>query len=278
MENLPTLQALAATVNADAVAAGVANPNYRAVLEEGNDIGGIDVGFLVRMDRVRIEEAVQLGKTATYINPATKVPEMLNDRPSLSLRAVVSVRGAEPYAVTIIVNHLRSLTSIDDPVSGDRVRTKRRAQAEYLANQVQALQSAKPREPIVLVGDFNAFAFNDGYVDVLGTLLGRPAPASQVVLASPDLVKPDLINVATTLMPREQYSYVFAGNAQELDHVIVNDDAHAAFSRLEYVRNDADFPQSYRSDPDRPERVSDHDPVVAYFAAPGTRRTAPERR
>ena len=29
---------------------------------------------------------------------------------------------------------------------------------------------------------------------------------------------------------------------------------------------DSDFPESYRSDANRPERVSDHDPIVAYFA------------
>ena len=32
----------------------------------------------------------------------------------------------------MIVNHLRSLSGVDDPADGDRVRTKRRAQAEYL--------------------------------------------------------------------------------------------------------------------------------------------------
>jgi predicted extracellular nuclease len=54
MENLPTLQAVASKVNADAVAAGGADPHYEAILVEGNDIGGIDVGFLVRTDRVTI--------------------------------------------------------------------------------------------------------------------------------------------------------------------------------------------------------------------------------
>jgi hypothetical protein len=29
---------------------------------------------------------------------------------------------------------------------------------------------------------------------------------------------------------------------------------------------DADFPEVYRNDPNRPERVSDHDPFVAYFS------------
>ena len=33
-------------------------------------------------------------------------------------------------------------------------------------------------------------------------------------------------------------------------------------NRIEYGRMDADFPESYRGDFARPERLSDHDPVV----------------
>ncbi|KGI75629.1 hypothetical protein HMPREF9458_03289, partial [Eggerthella lenta 1_1_60AFAA] len=48
MENLATLQDIANTVNNDTVAAGQPNPNYVAYLQEGNDIGGIDVGYLIK--------------------------------------------------------------------------------------------------------------------------------------------------------------------------------------------------------------------------------------
>ena len=48
VENLTTLQALATKINADAVAASQPNPGYQAFLVEGNDVGGIDVGFLVK--------------------------------------------------------------------------------------------------------------------------------------------------------------------------------------------------------------------------------------
>ena len=90
---------------------------------------------------------------------------MLNDRPPLVLRAAINSAGHAPYPVTVIVNHLRSLSGVDDPADGDRVRTKRRAQAEYLANLIQARQAADPTERIVSVGDYNAFQFNDGYVE-----------------------------------------------------------------------------------------------------------------
>jgi hypothetical protein len=70
MENLTTLQAVAGKVNTDAVAAGDPNPNYQAFLVEGNDIGGIDVGFLVKTPRISTIDVTQFGLTNMYANPA----------------------------------------------------------------------------------------------------------------------------------------------------------------------------------------------------------------
>jgi hypothetical protein len=39
-------------------------------------------------------------------------------------------------------------------------------------------------------------------------------------------------------------------------------------NRFAYGRNDADFPEAYRDDPNRPERISDHDLPVAFFQLP----------
>ena len=277
MENLATLQAVAARVSADALASGQPDPHYQAFLLEGNDIGGIDVGLLVKtaesapgVPRVEIFDISQIGKDETYINPRTNEPELLNDRPSLIAHAVMHVPGGSRFPLTVIVNHLRSLSGVDDPVDGVRVRAKRRAQAESLANYVQRLQSANPGERIVLVGDFNAFQFNDGYVDVIGTIKGQPTPADQVVLASDDLVNPDLVDLVESVPADERYSFVFDGVAQELDHVFVTQSLVPFVSRFEYARNDADFPESYRGDASRPERISDHDMVVAYFTASDT--------
>jgi uncharacterized protein len=276
MENLATLQLMAAKINADAVAAGDPDPAYEARLVEGNDIGGIDSGFLVKRSRVDVIDVTQEGKAATYINPNTGEPELLNDRPPLVLRAKVQGPTGAPFPLSVIVNHLRSLNGIDDErpagagTEGARVRAKRRAQAEFLARDViQTRQTADPTERIVSVGDYNAFEVNDGYVDVIGTVKGTPTPSNRVVLASADLVNPDLANLLDQLPPDQRYSYSFDGNAQTLDHVLVNASLMKRFSRFHYARNDADFPESFRNDPDRPERLSDHDMPVAYFAFPG---------
>jgi hypothetical protein len=268
VENLSTLQALATKVNADAVAAGGADPGYVAYLEEGNDVGGIDVGFLVKSSRVSVVDVTPEGKDATYINPNNNQAELLNDRPSLVLRAQILRPGAASFPVTVIVNHLRSLSGIDSPTDGNRVRTKRRAQAEFLASLVQARQTANPAERIVLVGDFNAFPFSDGYVDVIGTVKGKPTPPGEVVLDSADLVDPDLTDLVETVPAEQRYSYSFDGNAQVIDHILVTGSLLGSFASAQFARADADFPESLRNDPTRPERVSDHDPVVATFNLP----------
>ncbi len=265
MENLPTLQAVADKVNGDAVAAGQPNPNYQPFLVEGNDVGGIDVGFLVK-GSINVSSVVQVGKDTTFVQP-DGTTALLNDRPALVLTATASQPGSDTsLPITVVVNHLRSLLSIDDPADGPRVRAKREAQAEFVANLLQSHQAAG--ENVVSLCDCNSFEFSDGYVDVIGTILGHPVPADQVVLASQDLVDPDLTDLVTTLPHDQQYSYDFNGSHQVLDHVIVNSTMLAKLSRFAIARNDADFPEVFRNDPNRPERISDHDMPVAYFTLP----------
>ena len=272
MENLSTLQTVAARVNSDVVSAGGSNPGYTAYLFEGNDIGGIDVGFLVR-SRVTVLGVRQEGKDATFVNPTNGANELLNDRPPLVLDARVTRPNGQAFDFTVIVNHLRSLNGIDDSASGPRVRAKRAAQAEYLADLIQDLQLANPSARVLAIGDFNAFEVNDGYVDSMNTIRGAPSPADQVVLASPDLVDPNLTNLLTLLPSSQRYSYVFDGNAQVLDHALASAALMPWVSRFTFARLSADFPDTLRNDPNRPERLSDHDASVTYIAL-GTARVS----
>jgi len=253
VENLATLQAVADRVNTDASLPS----EYSAYLEEGNDVGGIDVGFLVR-SRVRVTSVTQVGKDATYINPTTGLPETLHDRPPLVLRAVVDGPPTRLDAPIIVVaNHLRSLNGVDTEA---RVRAKRQQQAEYVATLLDGLQD---EGAVVSLGDYNAFEFSDGLVDVLGTVLGDPSAPDMVVVASPDLTEPDFFVAAAG-----DYSYVFNGSAQTLDHVLLSSKAQELFAGLQHARINADFPEVFRNDPTRVERLSDHDPAVAYFEFP----------
>lgn len=267
IENLAVLNDLSAKISADAVAARQTDPLYVPCLVQGNDIGGINVAFLVKSTRVTSVRCEQFGKDTTFAN-AGGTQAVLNDRPPLVLHADIRRTGMADYPVTVIANHLRSLISIDDTTStGITVRIKREAQAEYLAKLIQGYQAAG--EHVISVGDYNAFEFSDGYVDVLGVIRGNPVPATQVA-QSPvaGLVSPALIDLVTLLSAAQRQSYVENGSAQVLDHVLVTDDLVNTGLRLEYAHMDADFPLIYLNDATRPERVSDHDPAVAYFTVP----------
>ncbi len=269
-ENLQVLLDLAAQIDADATAAGQPAPGYQAILVEGNDIGGIDVGFLAA-SRVTVHAVVQHGKDDTFVDPTDGSIDLLNDRPSLSLRATVAAApGTLPAEVVVVVNHLRSLNDVADPASGPRVRAKRLAQGEYVARLLDGLRLTYPHVPIVSVGDYNAFEVNDGYVDVLGIVRGAPAPATAVVGFGADLLTPDflLAPVVAGTPADATYSYSFDGNAQSLDHVLLSSEAAAGLADFDHARINADFPELYRGDPARVERTSDHDPAVAYFRFP----------
>jgi len=266
--NLPTLQTIANQINNDALAQTGTNPGYTAYLQEGNDVSNINIGFLVKSN-ITVVDVTQYGKDDPITNPTKGTVSDLNDRPPLVLRARAAQPGSNnSLAFTVILNHLRSLDSIDDPSSGPFVRFKRQKEAEYLANLIQSRQAADPNEKIIAIGDFNAYQFNDGYVDVVGTVKGTPTPANQVVLASNPLVNPTLTAVVDLEDAAQRYSYTYSGSAQELDQILLNNPALAIFSRAANARLNADFPEAYRGQFNRPERISDHDWVVGYFTLP----------
>ncbi len=266
MENLTVLKKLAERVNKDAEASGKPNPKYEAYLVEGNDIGGIDSGFLVKSSRVEVLETKQFGKVEKFENPVSKDDVSLNDRPPFMLRAAIKDQKTNrPLEVTVIINHLKSLRGYNDEKDAPFVRMKKKLQAEFLARFVAERLKANPNERIALVGDFNAFQFNDGIMDVIGTIKGTPAAKDSVFTASEDLLNPDLTNLVDLIKPEQRYSYSFDGNAQILDHFLVSEAFKKHLAGFGYARINADFPETYRNDDTRVERFSDHDAAIAYF-------------
>ncbi len=165
----------------------------------------------------------------------------------------------------MIVNHLRSLIDIESLTSGPRVRAKRAEQSEFLAALAHRRLEADPDERILVIGDFNAHEFNDGYVDVIGTIRGAPAPATQTVLATRDVLDLNLVNLIDSTPKNDRYFYVFDGSAETLDHVLASPAMLPFVTRFQHVRGNADAPEVWRSDGSRPERTSDHDPAIIYI-------------
>jgi uncharacterized protein len=271
--NLASLQALANQVNSDAIAAGDPNPAYEARLIPFG-AGTQHVGFLIKTSRVQIDSVTQERAGDTFTNPNDGETEILHDRPPLVLRGTIDPSSLNPREVIVVVNHTRSFIDIEI-VSGEgvRVREKRKKQAEAIAELLQDLQTLNPGVPVISIGDYNAYQFNDGYTDPIATLKGTPTVDEEMVVdASPDVVNPNYVNLTDSLPANERYSFIFEGTPQALDHFLVNDVALSYLQRYAIARNNSDFPELptalFAANATRPERNSDHDMPVGYFLFP----------
>lgn len=261
IENLKVLQKLAKRINEDAVSAKQENPKYEAFLEESNDLRGIDVGFLVKTTKVKVLKSQHIGKDLKHEHKDAHPKETLFSRPPYLIEVEVpDEKTGESFEFTTVVNHFKSFRGIEK----DRVQNKKKLQAEFLAKYVQDRQKKNPTEPIILIGDFNAFQFTDGYTDQIGILKGKPA--KNVIKPSEEIYQTGLINLVDYISPSSRYSYIFGGSAQVLDHVLINKPAQSRAIKFGYVRLNADFPKVYANDENRPERVSDHDVPILYLS------------
>jgi uncharacterized protein len=132
---------------------------------------------------------------------------------------------------------------------------QRREQAAYGAAIVNATEASDPNARVVYGGDLNVFPRPD---DPL------PGPPRSDQLAP--LYDAGLHNLWDDLVaevPAAAYSYVFAGQAQTLDHLFVNDNLHADLVQIRAAHINADWPAAYEGDGYRGS--SDHDPQVARF-------------
>jgi len=255
VENLVVLDAIADYIRANTTP----QISYTSRLLRGNDIGGINVGFLVRSD-ITLESFAQLRKDEQFEFP-TGTFATLNDRPMIRLEAS---RGA--FRIAVFMNHTRSFGSIESPTDGARVRAKRLAQAQSVAAEVDSYQDANPDRVIAVVGDLNAYEFTDGYVDVVNQIAGTAVPGDNL-LSGPNLTTPSLF-IATKQVPAaERYSYNFAGSAQTIDHALYNQFARGHFRGVEYGRANADAPIEFYNSLGSILRSSDHDGLVLYLDA-----------
>jgi predicted extracellular nuclease len=264
VENLKVLKKLAAKINADAVASGLADPKYEAYLEDGNDVRGIDSGFLVKSTKVKVIDTKQLAKDVSLDFKDAAGDAKLFDRPPFMIRVqAIDAKSPDPLAVTVIVNHLKSYLGVDSEKDGPRVREKRKQEAEWLANFVTERAKSDPNERLLVCGDFNAFLYSDGYNDLIGTLKGKP---DQKVTNPSKTYATGLFDLADFIAVANKYSYVHDGSTQVLDHILVNKNLSNSLLKFGYARVDADFPVAWSTDDTRPERLSDHDAPVAFFS------------
>ena len=173
------------------------------------------VGFLVRSG-VSVETGFpkEHGSGETFVDPRDNSNDPVHDRLPIYIELSVG-----DFDFTVIDVHNRSRIDIDDAARGEWVRTKRLAQAQSVAKLVQ--QESDKGSKVIVVGDFNGFEFTDGYVDVVNQIKGNVKPGRNQI-SGPDLVDPNLCNLVDGLPATDRYSHIFQGNAQALDHALVN--------------------------------------------------------
>ncbi len=243
VEKLEVLEDLAAVLAAQGY-------TYTAVLSEGLDGRGIDVGYLVRDDRVQIEGVAQYQDCTDYDTglgqgdcPAGQ--QLLFSRLPLLMTATVELEP-QPLRVVFVVNHLKSKHSR----SGDPESAQWRfLQAHSLAGKVARIGAAHPELPIILLGDLNDFEDS--------------VPLEEFYTTG------GLTNTWYLLPPEARYSYIYRGVSQILDHILVSPAGLVRVQEVGPLHYDADFPyKPYHDDPNVVWRASDHDPVAVTFGLP----------
>ena len=139
----------------------------------------------------------------------------------------------------IVNNHFNSKGG-DQPLFGRfqppsrSSEAQRHAQAEIVNDFVEEILAIDSEALVAVVGDLNDFQFSETLRIVKGD---------------------DLVDLVDRLPVEEQYSYVFDGNSQVLDHILVSDALSRATKAFDIVHINSEFA----------DQVSDHDPSVAQF-------------
>jgi uncharacterized repeat protein (TIGR01451 family) len=219
----------------------------------GQPGGNIRVGFLYRTDR-GLAFASRPGGTATNATAPALVegeltltfsPGRIDPNNAAFLNSRKPLAGEfhfNGHTVFVIAVHLNSKGG-DTPLFGAvqppflASEAQRVAQAQVINDFVDSLLALDPAAKVIVAGDFNDFQFSPP----LATLAGG-------VLA----------NLTDSLPAGERYTYIFEGNAQSLDHLLVS--GGVAVTAHDIVHLNAEMPQGIQ--------VTDHDPQLALIELP----------
>ena len=226
---------------------------YTAVLSEGLDGRGIDVGYMVLDDRATVEGVSQYQDCTTYDTglgqgDCPSGQQLLFSRLPLVMTATMQI-GPQPddtTRVTFIVNHLKSKRSRSgDPESAQW----RLLQAQSLAQLADQIISADPNAHLIVLGDLNDFE------DSL--------PLEALYTTG------HLTNTWYTLPPEARYDYIYRGVSQILDHILISPAMQPWLRDIEPLHYNADFPyKPYAENCTVVWHTSDHDPVATTFGMP----------
>jgi Ca2+-binding RTX toxin-like protein len=136
----------------------------------------------------------------------------------------------------------------------DNGSTKREGQAIALNAYVDGILAANPGAHIIALGDFNEYQFFPTIQLATGAIV-RTGIGTSTTGDTFAVSTPVLTDMTSTLPANEQYSYNFAGRAQELDHALLtNGDVASAVFDIVHINSEFS------------DQISDHDPSLTQIA------------
>jgi len=248
IENTQILQDLGGRVNA------AAGTDYVATSFETSDARGIEPGLLWDADRVSLEDAFQLSgpDVEAAFGPSSASP---------GREPLVGVFDVEGNEVTIVANHFKSKSG-DDPLFGvnqppTRVtEEQRKLQAQVVRDFVDGILEEDPSAMVMVAGDLNDFQF------------GEPGegPDHPIAILEGGAGQVPLTNLLGMEKPAETFTFVFDGNSQVLDHMLVSPALVDLAKAADVLHVNSPFPESLSGDPETPLRAADHDPLEGRFS------------
>jgi len=221
--------------------------------QDGGQVGGnIRVGLLFRPDRglafvdrpggdaitpvtaTMGASGVQLSISPGRVDPGN--PAFVDSRKPLA--GEFTFNG---HKLIVIASHFNSKTD-DSPLFGryqpplQPSQAKRIQQAAIVNAFVRHILSLDANANVIVLGDLNDFPFSSS----LEVLKGG-----------------DLYNLLEILAMNEQYSYVFNGNSQAVDHILVSAHLLQRVAGVDIVHVNAEFAEA--------NRPTDHAPLLARF-------------
>ena len=247
VENTAILQELGDRVNASAGTA------YTAVSYETSDARGIEVGFLWDASRVALVDSYQM--TGTDVEAAFGPSS-----PSPGREPLVGVFNIGGKEVTIVGNHFKSKSG-DDALFGLNwppiriTEVQRKAQARVVRDFVNSILATNPRALVMVAGDLNDFQFSEP----------GEGPDHPVAILGGEYGEVPLIDLIKLELPAERFTYVYDGNSQVLDHMLVSPALFLHFRGVDILHFNTSLPATLSDDPTTPLYCSDHDPIEGRF-------------
>jgi len=141
----------------------------------------------------------------------------------------------------LINNHFNSKSG-DTPLFGEvqppelKSEIQRILQASVVHDFVAEILAIDPQARVMVLGDLNDFQFSTPLDILEGEIL---------------------LNLIESLPIEERYTYVYDGNSQVLDHILISENIEDNFISLDILHNNSRF--------DDAQRFSDHDVLIATF-------------